>query len=132
QRFGRWRRSFRNVARRIEREPSIFDDLVDRVAWVHARQREVPIGKSEQASVSHQCNWASRSVDIACACAWRTDEIDLGDERTAGGFSAEKNDFRNHIVEIGRPEGAGEAHLRLLVVAGTHEIDVAMAIDLPA
>src|SRR5262249_60339059 len=51
QGFGRWRRRLRDVVRSIEIESCVFADLVDRVARVHARQREAPIGESEQAAV---------------------------------------------------------------------------------
>src|SRR5664279_2030096 len=44
----------------------------------------------------------------------------------------EQDHLGHHVIEIGRAERAGEAHLRMIVVAGRYQIDVALAVDLPA
>src|SRR6266436_1021885 len=43
---------------------------------------------------------------------------------------AKQHDLGHHVIEIGRPERATEAHARLFIVADAHEVDVAGAIDL--
>src|SRR5258708_34694523 len=43
---------------------------------------------------------------------------------------AKQYDLGHHVIEIGRPERAPEAHARLFIVTDAHEVDVAGAIDL--
>src|SRR6266404_971973 len=47
-------------------------------------------------------------------------------------LGAKQHDLGHHVIEIGRPERAPEAHARLFIVADAHEVDVAGAIDLAA
>src|SRR6516164_4677736 len=47
-------------------------------------------------------------------------------------LGAEEDYLLHHVVEIGRAERAGKAHLRVRIVTGRHEVDVALAVDLSA
>src|SRR5690606_9569624 len=72
------------------------------------------------------------AVHLGRTPARRRDEVDLRHEGPARMLGTEEDDTRHDVVEVGGAEVAGEADLRLRVVADRDEVDVRLAVDLPA
>ena len=101
---------------------------------MHAREPEAPARavEGEQAAVGDERDRAARAIDVVRARSRRADEVDLLDQRAARVLEPEQDHLGHDVVQVGRAERAGEAHLRVLVVADADEVDVALAVDLPA
>src|SRR5688572_3974446 len=102
------------------------------MAWMDADEPEAPPAaiEAEQAAVGDERDRPAGAVDMAGARPRRADEIDLLDQRAAAVLEPEQDDLGDDIVHVGRTERAGEAHLRVAIVADAHEIDISRAVDL--
>src|SRR5215472_8752861 len=101
---------------------------------MHAREMEasaVPV-KAEQAAIGDEAERSAGAVDVGRAHAWRADEINPRHQRAARVLGAEQDDLGNDVVEIACAERPGEARSRVIVVADADQVDVALAVDLPA
>ena len=132
--LARRRRRRRHVLAPIEGEAGVLDDLGDGMPGMHAREREAPSRpvEREQAAIGDEGARSARTMDVVRARSRRADEIDLFHQGAAGVLETEQDHLRHHIVEIGRAERAGEARLRMRVVADAHKIDIGLAVDLGA
>src|SRR5262245_2911271 len=76
--------------------------------------------------------WSARPVDVVRAGAGCADEVDLRHQDARAVLLAEQDDARHEEIERGGAEAAGPAHGRARIVADADEIDVGLAVDLPA
>src|SRR5690606_18230309 len=86
----------------------------------------------EEAQLRQQRMRTAGSMDAVVARAGRGDEIDLRHHHATAVLLAKEDHAGHEMVEIGRSEGAGPAHRRLRIIPRAHEIDVGLAVDLPA
>ena len=117
----------------VELERGVVAHFLDTVIGMHSLEREasaLPVER-EPAEVGQQSHRAARPIDAVGPRAGRGNEIDLGHHDPARMFLAEQDHVGHEVVEVARAEGARPAHVGLRVgPAGTHEIDVGLAIDL--
>ena len=118
----------------VEPEAGILDDFLDAVAGVHAFEPESLLAaiECEEAKRGHQCDRATRSIDIVGARSGCADEIHALDEGTARMLEPKQDHAGDHEIEIGRAERAGKPHVGLSILADTDEVDIRFAVDLPA
>src|SRR6185369_5039909 len=114
ERGGRGRFGLRHLRRAVEGKAGVIQYLLDRVAGVHARQREAAVGEREETAVGDQPDRPAGPEHVLLIGARRADEVDLRHQRAARMLGAEQNDFRHDVIEIGRTERPGETHLRVL------------------
>src|SRR5690606_16369313 len=106
--------------------------LLDSMAGMHAGKPEPAVREIEQAAVGDQRDRPAGPEHVVRARPRRADEIDPGNQRALRVLDAEQDHLRHDVVEIAGAERAGKAYLRMRIVAGRNEIDVALAVDLPA
>ena len=134
QRFRRRRRRDRHGGGPVEVEAGVLDHLLDAVPGMDAGEAKaaaLPI-EIEQAAAGHQRDRAAGPKYVGGAAARRADEIDFRHQGAARVLDAEQDHLRHHVIEVGRPERAGKARLRPVVIADADQIDVAFAVDLAA
>src|SRR6185295_995175 len=107
-------------------------DCGEVVSGVNALKLEAGTGlvEAEQRLAGQQRNRAADSEHAVIADARRADEVHLLDKGAGRVLLAEQDDPRHDVIKIGRSERAGPSHLRLRIVAGPHQVDVAVAVDL--
>src|SRR5262249_20645314 len=88
--------------------------------------------ESEHAAVGDQPDRSAGTVDVVGAAARRADEADFWHERAARVLGAKQDDLGHDVIEMRRAERAGEAHLRMVMLADADQVDVALAVDLAA
>jgi hypothetical protein len=118
----------------VEFETGIVADLLDAVTQVHAVQPETAARAIEgkQPQSGEQCPGAARPIYAAFACSRSADEIHFRHHDPARVLLAKQDDARHQEVQVRRAERTRPAHRRNRIVAGAHQIDVGLAVDLPA
>src|SRR6185437_7889201 len=134
QRLGRRRCGLRHRFGAVEVESGVLDDFLDRVAGVHAVEPEAParLVEAEDAAVGDKPDRPARPIDIIGTRARRADEADARHQGAARMFGAKQDDLRHHVVKMRRAERTWKTHLRMVVLADAHQVDVAFAVDLAA
>ncbi len=119
--------------RPVEVEAGIVGDFRVRVSGMDAREPEAPARavEGEEAAIGDERNRTARTIDVLRARSRRTDKIDLLDQRAAGVLEAKQDDLGHDVIQVGGAERAGESDRGPRVIAGAHEIDVGLPVDLP-
>src|SRR5450432_3062593 len=104
------------------------------MARMHALQPKAPVGliEAKHTAVGDQRDRSAIAKYILRACPRRADEAHFRNQRAARMFGAEQDDLGHDVVEIGRAERPRKTHLRVLILADAHEIDVSFAVDFAA
>ncbi len=96
---------------------SITSSTVCPGCTLSSREALCGLVEREQAAVGHQRDRPAGAMHVRLAAARRRDEADLRHQRAARVLDAEQDHLRHDVIEIAGAERAGEAHLRIVVVA---------------
>ena len=103
--------------------------------WVSTSSRRLGVGLEDAEVGDHAGRALAAQAELLAVAragpvADRGDEVDLLDER-AGALAHDHDHLPAGRGDLRRPAGAGQAHLRVVVVAADHgRVDVGVAVDL--
>src|SRR3984893_19482862 len=118
QRPGGGRLRLWDIIRSLELKSGILGHLRLSVSGMYAGEPEAPARavEGEQTPIGDERNRTAGTIYIVCARPRRADEIYLLHQGAAGVLEPEQDHLGNDVVQVGGPERAGKADLRLLKV----------------